>query len=278
MRPLFPYMGGKAPVREALTQIMMSRPHQTYIEAFLGSGAVFYATPKAKISVLNDDDPDVLGIHTAIASDYQAVMTERQRLVVGRPTYRQIQTERRSPNWCDLPDAQRAARMMYIFSCAVNAKQDSPFPASATRPINYDPDKDLQPYADKLKGITFECLDWSELLDRYVLQPTSISCMLYADPPYVVSQKGKHYGRNFTVIDHVMLARKLALINKRNGAARSVGTVVTYDDDESGLIRSLYRPEFGWHIRPLSVKYKSGHHAHATNELLITNFETGEKT
>lgn len=167
--------------------------------------------------------------------------------------------------------------MMYVFSCAMNAKQDSPFPASATRPINYDPDKDLQPYADKLKGVTFECLDWSALLDRYVLQPQSISCTLYSDPPYVVSDKGKHYGRNLTLIDHVMLARRLTLINERNSRERSVDIVVTYDDDEMGLIRSLYRPTFGWHLNHLPVKYKSGRHAHATNELLITNFELGER-
>ena len=165
---------------------------------------------------------------------------------------------------------------MYVYSCAVNAKQDSPFPASATRPINYHPDKDLQPYADKLRGVTFECLDWSELLDRYVLQPQSISCMLYADPPYVVTQSGKHYGHNFAAIDHVMLARKLALVNERNSTERSVDIVLTYDDDEGGLVRALYRPEFGWHVRPLPVKYRSGRHAHETNELLITNFSLGE--
>jgi len=269
-------MGSKAPVREELSRIMACRPHATNIEAFLGSGPVFYTKPKAKINILNDRDPDVIGVHSAIAADHAAVKAERQRLPVGRLTYQQIQAERHSPQWFDLTDPQRAARMMYVYSCAVNAKQDSPFPASATRPINYHPDKDLQPYADKLRGVTFECLDWSELLDRYVLQPQSISCMLYADPPYVVTQSGKHYGHNFAAIDHVMLARKLALVNERNSTERSVDIVLTYDDDEGGLVRALYRPEFGWHVRPLPVKYRSGRHAHETNELLITNFSLGE--
>jgi len=242
---------------------------------FVGSGSVFFAKDKAKINILNDRDSDVLGIHAAIAADHAAVNAERQRLPVGRLTYRQIQEERHSPQWFDLTEAQRAARMMYVFACAINAKQDSPFPASGSRPINYRPDKDLQPYSDKLRGVTFESLDWSELIDRYVLQPTSISCMLYADPPYVVSAKGKHYGHNFATIDHVMHARKLALINERNGGERSVDIVVTYDDD--CLIKALYRPEFGWHIKPLSVRYRSGHHAHSTNELLITNFSLGER-
>jgi len=275
MKAPIPYMGGKGPVREYLSQVMSSRTHTTFLETFGGSFAVYYEKPKAKINVLNDLDPDVIGIHSAIAADHAAVMAERQRLPVGRLTYQQIQAERHSPQWFDLTDPQRAARMMYVYSCAINAKQDSPFPASATRPINYDPEKDLQPYADKLKGVTFECLDWSELLDRYVLQPRSISCMLYADPPYVVSAKGKHYSRNFAAIDHVMLARTLALINQRNTGERSVDIVVTYDDD--GLIRALYRPEFGWYLNHLPVKYKSGRHANATNELLISNFSLGER-
>ena len=114
MRPLFPYMGSKAPVREELSQIMACRPHTTFIGAFLGSGPVFYTKPKAKINVLNDLDPDVIGIHSAIAADHAAVKAERQRLPVGRCTYDRIQRERHSPCWSDLTDAQRAARMMYV--------------------------------------------------------------------------------------------------------------------------------------------------------------------
>ncbi len=68
LKPLFPYMGSKTPVREELSQLMASRSHETYIEPFVGSAAVFYAKHKAKINVLNDVDPEVINIHAAIAA------------------------------------------------------------------------------------------------------------------------------------------------------------------------------------------------------------------
>lgn len=77
MRPLFAYMGSKAPVRQELSRLMWSRRHDTYIELFTGSATVFYEKEKAKITVLNDLDPDVLGIHSAVAVDHAAVKVER---------------------------------------------------------------------------------------------------------------------------------------------------------------------------------------------------------
>jgi len=167
--------------------------------------------------------------------------------------------------------------MIHLLSCSVNAKTDSPFPASGTRPMNFHPDRDLRPYADMLRGSTFECLHWSELLDRYALQPRTISCLVYCDPPYVVTETGAHYRHCFDRVDHILLARKLTDIHQRNDAERRVRIIVSYDDDEDGYIRSLYRPEFGWHVKTVPIQYRSGHHASATQELLITNFKMGEK-
>jgi len=96
--------------------------------------------------------------------------------------------------------------------------------------------------------------------------------MLYCDPPYVVTT-GRHYRYNFDGVDHLLLARKLALVNQRNRGDRRVRVVISYDDDPAGYIRSLYRREFGWHIDELPIQYRGGHHASATPELLITNFE-----
>ncbi len=272
MRPFIPYMGAKTSVSEHLAQVCSAAPHTTYIEMFVGSGSVFFAKDKARINILNDCDQDVITIYQAVAADPKSVMAERQRLPVSRLLYNQIQAQMRSHCWFELSEAERAARMSYVLSCAITAKPDSPFPASSTRPINYDPDRDLQPYADTLKGVTFECLDWSELLDRYVLQPKSISCMLYADPPYAVTT-GRHYRYNFDGVAHLLLARKLALVNQRNRGDRRVRVVISYDDDPAGYIRSLYRREFGWHIYELPIQYRGGHHASATPELLITNFD-----
>ena len=143
-------------------------------------------------------------------------------------------------------------------------------------PLNFDSDKDLRPYTEKLRGVTFECLHWVELLDRYVMQQKRIQCLVVCDPPYLAATKNAHYRYRFDEVDHLLLARKLTLINDRNGGERSVKIMLTYDDDENSFVRALYRPDFGWHIRPLSIRYAGGHHGHNTEELLITNYQGGE--
>lgn len=272
MRPFIPYMGAKSSVSERLAQVCSSVHHATYIEMFVGSGSVFFAKEKSKINILNDCDQDVINVYQAVAADPKSVMAERQRLPVSRLLYDQIQAQMYSHRWYELSEAQRAARMSYVLSCAINAKPDSPFPASSTRPINYDADRDFRLYTEKLRGVTFECLHWPELLDRYVLQPNIISCLLYCDPPYV-GAAGRHYRYNFDGVDHLLLAHKLALVDQSNSSGRRVRIMISYDDDQAGYVRSLYRREFGWHIAELPIQYRGGHHASATPELLITNFE-----
>ena len=123
-----------------------------------------------------------------------------------------------------------------------------------------------------LRAATLECLDWQEFLHRYVVKPKRLKCLLFADPPYVVTARAAHYRHRFDHLDHILLARKLAHINTLNGSQRSVKIMLTYDDDPDDLIRTLYREKFGWHLSPLSIRYAAGRHTSKTNELLITNY------
>jgi DNA adenine methylase len=276
VKTYLPYIGSKASVADYLIGQMPKEASQTYIEPFFGGGSVFFAkTPKARINVLNDYDPNVIGVHQAVAASPEAVMAAMKELPISRLLYEQIQQQRRSSDWLTLSAPQRAARMIYLVKCAINAKLRSTFPASSTTRISFNPDIDLRPYAEFLQRVTFECLPWGALLDRYVLKPKRLSALVYLDPPYVVASQSGHYGLCFDSLEHLLLSRKLARINAKNGGTRSVKLMVSYDDDPKGFIRSLYRPEFGWHVRTLPIQYRSGNHAKATNELLITNFSTG---
>jgi len=273
MNSYIPYMGGKGCVCDSLVEAMPPEAQVSYIEVFLGGASVFISKPAARVNVLNDIDADIILTHQTVASDAEAVMAELARLPTSRLLYEETRTLRDSVAWFDLTPVQRSARIIYLHDCAFNGNPRSPFSASAMTPLRVKPGIDLRPFAEKLRHATFECLDWSELLDRYVLQPRKIRCLVFADPPYVAAIKSAHYRHRFDHLDHVMLARKLALINEKNGGDRSVKIMVTLDDDEAGFIRSLYRAEFGWYVRPLSIRYAAGHHSHETQELLLTNYD-----
>lgn len=271
MNSYIPYMGSKNSVAEKLVKMMPSEANQTYIDLFFGGGSVFFAKQPSHTEIINDVDLDLMTMHEMVARHPDKVMRELNRLVVARRLYEETRSLRQSGDWQGLSQIEQAARMIYLFSCAFNANPRSPFAASSTVPLKFKPDKDLRPYADRLKGVTLECLEWSELLDRYVLQPKKITGFIFADPPYIAAIQKDHYRHRFTHLDHVLLARKLTAIHQCNGGDRNVKIMVTLDDDP--LIRALYRENLGWRIQPLPIRYNAGHHSTKTDELLITNYD-----
>ena len=269
------YMGGKASSNDTLVGSMPPEAKITYMEPCCGGANTFFAKDKAHVNVLNDADEDIVVMHQTVSVESDRVTEELQRLPVSRLIYEEIRATRETAQWHDLTPVQRAARMIYLLSIAFNANPRAPFPASPVTPLRFRPDKDLRPFAEKLSGVTFECLDWSIFLDRYVMNQKKLRCLLNLDPPYVVTATAAHYRHRFSQLDHVQLAHKLALVNEGNGGDRSVKVMLTYDDDPDGLIRALYRKDFGWNIRTFPVRYSSGRHATATDELLITNYVIG---
>ncbi|MCH7780335.1 MAG: S8 family serine peptidase, partial [Acidobacteria bacterium] len=198
--------------------------------------------------IVNDLDRDVMKMHEAVLIDPEAVMAEMHRLPVSRSVYEHIRVVRETPGWQDFSLAERAARMIYLFGCAFNANPRSSFVASSMTPLTFGRERDLRPHAQKLRTATLESLDWSRFLDRYIMEQKKLRCLLFADPPYVVTARADHYRHRFGYLDHILLAHKLTRINGLNGGDRSVKIMVTYDDDKAGLIRALYREEYGWHL------------------------------
>ena len=271
MKSPFTYMGAKSAVVDTLAPILAPLPGETFIDLMVGGGSVTFGKTPAHHTIVNDLDPDVANIFIVIKTNPKALMAEMKRLAVARMTYDQIQRQRFSCEWWDLTDVQRAARMIYIYSCAVNGKPISSFPASTMTAPRYRPDRDLRPWAAALQSVVIENLHYAELLRRYVRHQAKIKGLIYADPPYVLAQAGRHYRHTFTAVDHVLLAYELTEISQRNGGDRHVRIVVSYDDDP--MIRALYRAEFGWRVGTLAVPYAGGRRANVTRELLITNFD-----
>jgi site-specific DNA-adenine methylase len=260
-------------VMESLRKILRPLPVETYIEPMVGGGSVLFGKEPAQLTIANDFDADIIGMHQTVAAAPDEVRAEAKRLPLSRLTHREIQRERFSVSWFSLTAAQRAARMIFLLGTTVNGKLHSPMPASPMTRLKFKADRDLRPWADALKGVVFEHLHYSELLDRYVCDQKKLRCLIYLDPPYVLAEVGRYYRYTFTVVDHILLAHKLTQIICRNGGERQVRVVISYDDDPGGLIRSLYRSEFGWRVGTLAVPYAAGNRATTADELLITNFE-----
>ncbi len=272
--PYFGYLGSKSSMREVLVSRMPPEAFFSYCEIFAGGAGLFLGKQKAKFNILNDLDPDVCNVHVAAAATPELVMEKMSMLRPCRATFDRLRELRGTAAWHDLDNAERAANFIYLGKNSVNSNFRA-FSNSSKSCSTFNPHYDLRPYSAKFERVTFECLDWRELLHRLVFKPKQVTLFGYADPPYVTSDSEKHYRFNFDAVEHVMLARALARINELNdGMDRNVKLMVSYDDDPDGFIRSLYRPEYGWWIETIAVRYGSEHRANrCRSELVIVNYD-----
>ena len=274
LRPYFGYIGSKSGMRDDLISRMTLEAYTSFSEVFAGGVGLYLGKRKARFNTLNDIDPDVCNVHVAVSAAPERVMKEMSMLRPCRATFNRLRELRGTAAWHDLDDAQRAAYFIYLGKNSVNSNFRS-FSNSGKSRSTFNPHYDLRPYSAKFDRVTFENLDWRELLNRLVFKPKEVTLFAYLDPPYVTSDSEKHYRFNFNFVEHMMLARTLAKINELNdGERRNVKLMVSYDDDAGGFIRSLYRPEHGWWLETIDVRYGSEHRANrCRSELLIMNYD-----
>lgn len=270
----FGYIGSKSGMAAELIKRMPPEAYMSYCEVFAGGLGLLLRKPKAKVNIVNDIDPDLIETHATVAAEPGKVMVELEKLRPCRSVFNRLRDLRDTADWQELSGPERAAAYLYLAKCSVNGNMSS-FSNSSKTSSNFNPHYDLRPYAVKLDGVTFENLCWQELLKRLVFDPPEVRLFLYSDAPYVTADTKKHYRFNFDPVEHLLLARALARINAlNNGDTRIVKVMVSYDDDPEGLIRSLYRPDFGWFIDTIEARYVSDHRAdHDVKELVITNFD-----
>lgn len=267
-------LGSKSGLCHELNPRYPAESFSSHCVLFAGGLGDFFGKPKARLNIVNDIDPDVIETHSTVAAMPLAVMAELEKLRPSRLTFTRLRGLRECAEWHSLSPPERSAAFIYLVKNSVNGNMRA-FSNSSKSRSTYNPHYDLRPYAAKLDKVTFENLHWRDFLHRFVMKPREVRMGLYADPPYVTSDTEKHYRFNFDSTEHLLLAEYLTRITALNDRdRRNVKLLISYDDDPNGFIRSLYRPELGWHIETIEVRYESEHRANrCRNELVIMNYE-----
>ena len=178
--PVAGYRGGKSKLAKTLTERIDSIPHSTYIEPFVGMGGVFLRrTWKPKLEVMNDRNGEIINLFRILQRHYQQFMDMLKFQVVSRSRFEQL----RQTDPAHLTDLERAARFLYLQRLGFGGKIDSVFGVASTSASRFSLAK-LGPLLDaaheRLDGVVFENLDWSDLIARY----DYAEALFYLDPPY----------------------------------------------------------------------------------------------
>lgn len=256
LKPPFGWVGGKS--RLAKTIVSLMPEHELYVEPFCGGLNVLYAKQKPDNSkyreVINDANKDLINLHRVIKSHPKKLYNEVNKMLISRACFDDIKKGAIKPK----NNIEKAVLYLYRLSLSFGSKGENFAMPKSRKPKNIY--KDYFKWAERLKGVTIECMDFEKIIKEYDRE----DAFFYCDPPYY---KTESYYRNvdrFTKEDHIRLASTLKGITGK--------FLLSYND--SDFIRELYK-DFNIQTSQ-KIRYTLGANVHKNqkevSELFISNY------
>ncbi len=177
--PVAPWLGGKKSLHRTLIDRIEQIPHKTYVEPFVGMGGVFLRRHfQPKLEVANDLNGEIVNLFRILQRHYPQLLEVMRFQVTSRHEFERLREAVPST----LTDLERAARFLYLQRLAFGGRVSGVFGVATDRPARFSLSR-LEPVLEaaheRLEGVVFECLDWSELVARY----DGKNSLFYLDPP-----------------------------------------------------------------------------------------------
>jgi DNA adenine methylase len=208
------WVGSKRLLKRRICSLI-PKEHDTYVEPFVGSGAVFFFKnstrmknePKpSKLEVLNDVDALLVNFYRVIQDPhtFKEFLERLDCTLVSRDLF----MDYRESDWSSLNNIERAFRMYYIVKTSFGGLFRFNQKGKCNSPFASTPDKKARSFLFKkepliaahqrLQNVILLDFDYETVLDRY----DSPTTFFYIDPPYETEYA---YNKPF---DHEALARR----------------------------------------------------------------------
>lgn len=241
------YPGSKWRIVDKLVELIP--PHHTYLEPYLGSGAVFFRKAPSDIETINDLDWDVVNLFQCIREDSEKLA----RLIMTTPYSRQMYDDafKSDPIMEVLSEGNRFLKAcQFLVRCwqghgfrsngyKVGWKNDVQGRERMYALWNwYRLPEWVIEIAERLRRVQIECSPALELIVRYDYE----NVFMYLDPPYLLGTrcgKQKQYKHEMSDDEHEEMLQK-ALISKAKIMISGYASEM-YDDMLAGWRRKEFR-------------------------------------
>lgn len=258
MRGIIKYPGSKWRIASWILSYFPE--HRSYLEPFVGSGAVFFSKQRSDIETINDLDGDVVNLFYWVKHDPEKLAHE----VYYTPYARQIYDN------AYLPDAKESSlnkavkflirlNMGYGYrttEAKVGWKNDVQGREKAYAALDWKslPDRIIE-VTERLRGVQIENRPAVDVISKFNYE----NVLIYCDPPYLLDTRsgGEQYKREMTEDDHENLLYQL---KKHKG-------FVLLSGYESKMYDSLLKD---WH-KETHINYSQA--GSKKQEVLWMNFE-----
>lgn len=190
LHPIIKYPGSKWRMADWIVSLMP--PHKSYMEAFFGSGAVFFTKPRSRIETINDLDGEIVNLFRVVRDMPEALERAVALTPYSREEYERAWERHKAGDVTDPVELARITLVRYSQthgSCSYyksgwkNDRAGREY-AYAVRYWNQLPEW-IAATVERLKEAQIEQADGVELIRRFA----SPEVLIYADPPYVLSTR-----------------------------------------------------------------------------------------
>ena len=233
VKPILKWAGGKS---QLISQLLPHVPERfgTYIEPFVGGGAMFFALQPDR-AVLSDSNPELVNLYRQIATKVESVIGYLKRYHNTAEAYYEV----RSQKWQELPPPKAAARTIFLNRTCfnglyrVNRKGEFNVPYGRYANPRICDEENLRAASQVLKRAEILCGDFAEVLEARAKSGDFV----FLDPPYLPVGKWGDFKRytkeQFYEADHRRLAEAIMRLRQRG-----VWSVLT--NSNHPLVRELY--------------------------------------
>jgi len=181
-RAPFPYPGSKA--RHADWILEHIPEHRTYVEPFGGAAGVLFQKPESKVEVYNDRDGDLVQFFEVLRERSDDLVEWLEAVPFAREVHDEWAEAFYNENYRPDDDVERAGRFFALRYMQWGGKHHgtSGFGGKTHRSAGQMRKKTgrLHDFADRLRNVYIESLDWAEVVEKYDTPGT----VFYCDPPY----------------------------------------------------------------------------------------------
>lgn len=254
--PPMSYYGGKQQMAKHILPLIPE--HKTYVEPFLGGGAIFWLKEPSEVEILNDTNKELINFYEVLQNDFVYLKQMIEVSLHSRSLHRDAWTVYNSPH---MFDRIKRAWAVWVLSAqgfggqlssswGRDKKQNKTVKTVANKRNAFDVD-----YAIRLQQVSLESRDAIKIIKT----TDYADAFFYCDPPYYNSDMGHYDG--YTIDDFETL---LGALSKIEGKF----LLSSYPSD----ILNKYTNEFKWHQKSFEKHVSVSNKGKRKIEVLTANF------
>jgi len=244
IRSPFCRIGNKYPIINQLLEVIPN--HNTYIELFTGSGALFFNKPKVKLNILNDLDKQVINNLELLKKSSSNINDYRQDLTT-LIKIKEFYNNHSNSNEDLLLYEKIKSCNGYLCKPVLNEKHiyNNRNPFTIVKKIDI--------YKDKLKETKLFTKDYEDIINEYNYD----DAFFFIDPPYENTDKNFGYAES-KIFDYERLLRNI----------KKIKGFFLLTINNSSYIKKLFED-----YNILEIMVRSGFNKGYRKELFIYNYD-----